>query len=434
MQVTPIHRIRTRLPLVASVLDTLVSQGIQPVLVGGAVRDWIMGTESNDIDIEIFGIESLDDLKRFLKPLGEMSPIGATFGILRYNSPEGNVDFSLPRIEAKTGPGHTGFEIRLTPTISYPEAASRRDFTVNSIGMDWYTGRVMDPFDGKGDIVRRRLRHIGPAFIEDPLRVLRAAQFAARLQFDIAPETAALCRQMPLSELPKKRLYDELQKLFQKTTTPSRGIKYFEELGILEEWPEISRVLKDSNCAAATLHCIDALAKRSKSTAPMSLMLAAFLLFSQTLIPETPMAIADAFLSRISDSNRINSAIRSLIYVTMKLAILAEKAGISDADLYQASARTSLRKVVQLLLAGFPNQPRVHRFVLARATELDILDAPPKPLLTGKDLVSLGVEPGPQFKEILTHFYTAQLAGKITSKDQAIQLLTQLFEEDSEEE
>ena len=163
-------------------------------------------------------------------------------------------------------------------------------------------------------------------------------------------------------------------------------------------------------------------------------MLAGLLLFSLSLTPEAPFAIADAFLSRISDSTRLINGIKHLIQVTYKLALISEKRSILDSDLMHCATKTSLRKTSQLLAAGYPNHPRLHRFVFARAAELGILETPPKPILTGKDLLDLGIEPGPQFKEILSDFYNAQLNGKIVSKAQAVQLLTRLFEEDSEEE
>jgi|GEM_PF-4669217 len=165
---TPIHTLRTKLPLVSSVLDTISGLEGVPIIVGGAVRDWLMGTVASDFDIEIFNINSLEHLEFLLKPLGKLELVSHAFGVLRYRSAEGNVDFTLPRKEHKISDGHSGFSVEFITESNFKDAAVRRDFTINAIGIDWLSGAILDPYNGQTDIRARCVRHISSAFTEDP--------------------------------------------------------------------------------------------------------------------------------------------------------------------------------------------------------------------------------------------------------------------------
>ena len=129
----------------SSVLDAISGLEGSPVIVGGAVRDWIMGVPYDDVDVEIFNIDSVEHLQFLLKPLGRLELVGRVFGVCRYKSPDGTVDFTMPRREHKIREGHAGFDVDLDPTLSFREAAIRRDFTMNAIGLDWLKNEVLDP-------------------------------------------------------------------------------------------------------------------------------------------------------------------------------------------------------------------------------------------------------------------------------------------------
>src|ERR1019366_8171117 len=204
----------------------------RPRLVGGGVRDWLLGLPSKDFDIEVAGVD-FEGLRRALSPFGAADIVGRSFGVLKVRGAGGEYDFSLPRRESKTGAGHRGFAVRPDPTLGDADAAARRDFTVNSIAQDPFTGALADPFGGQADLRARILRHTGPAFREDPLRVLRAFQLAARFDFSLAPETAALCREMvpSFAELPVERVWGEWDKWAVKSMRPSRGLGVLEETG-----------------------------------------------------------------------------------------------------------------------------------------------------------------------------------------------------------
>src|SRR5471030_3515661 len=166
-----------------AVLDAVRRVG-RPRLVGGCVRDWLLGLEPKDFDIEVPGVD-FETLHRALAPFGATDVVGRSFGVIKVRSRASGdeYDFSLPRRESKTGAGHRGFAVQPDPSLSDADAAARRDFTVNAIACDPFTGELIDPFNGQRDLANRVLRHTGPSFGEDPLWVLRAFQLAARLDF-----------------------------------------------------------------------------------------------------------------------------------------------------------------------------------------------------------------------------------------------------------
>ena len=162
--------------------------------VGGYVRDKIMGISSKDIDLEIHGITA-DDLEKLLDKFGKRIETGKSFGV--YNLCGCSVDFALPRTEEATGARHRDFKVYKDPFIGTKKAARRRDFTINSLMENVITGEVTDHFGGLEDIKNGVIRHIDDvSFAEDPLRIFRAAQFAARFKFDISPQTVDLCSKM----------------------------------------------------------------------------------------------------------------------------------------------------------------------------------------------------------------------------------------------
>ena len=199
-------------PLQAAIA-ALRSAGGRPRLVGGCVRDWLLGLEPKDFDIEVYGLD-YETMGRALTPFGPTDLVGRSFGVLKVRLEGAEYDFSLPRRESKTGAGHRGFAVAPDPALTEAEAAARRDFTVNAIAYDPVEGRILDFHHGTDDLKQKILRHTGPAFTEDPLRVLRAFQFAARFEFTVAPDTAALCRSISdtYAELPVERIWGEWDK------------------------------------------------------------------------------------------------------------------------------------------------------------------------------------------------------------------------------
>ena len=237
-----------------AMLDAVRRVG-RPRLVGGGVRDWLLGLAPKDFDLEVGGVD-FETLRRTLEPFGATDVIGRSFGVIKVRSRATGeeYDFSLPRRESKTGSGHRGFAVAPDPALNDAEAAARRDFTVNAIACDPFSGELIDPHGGRRDLEARVLRHTSAAFSEDPLRVLRAMQLAARFDFSLAPETAALSRSIAetFSELPLERVWGEWEKWATKAARPSRGLAVLEEAGkfAADKFAQAMLPVKDSLEAA----------------------------------------------------------------------------------------------------------------------------------------------------------------------------------------
>jgi tRNA nucleotidyltransferase (CCA-adding enzyme) len=196
-------------------------------LVGGCVRDEILGIKSKEFDIEVYDIapEKFDVLMQKLGAKG----VGKSFFVYKWK----NFDISLPRTETKTAAGHRGFEVNLTQNEK--TASKRRDFTMNALMKNIYTGEILDFWGGVKDIQNKIIRHIdNKTFTEDPLRVLRAMQFSSRLKFKVHKETVNLCKTLNIHELSRERIFMEFKKMF-KSGYLYYGFYYFIVLDIAKK-------------------------------------------------------------------------------------------------------------------------------------------------------------------------------------------------------
>lgn len=160
------------------IANKVSEKGGRTFYVGGFVRDKILGIENKDMDIEVHGVKP-EVLREILSEVGEPMSYGSSFGV--YSLKGYDIDIAMPRKEHATGKGHRDFEVFVDPFIGTAEAARRRDFTMNAVMEDVLTGELVDPFGGKQDLEKGIIRHIdSDTFVEDPLRVLRGAQFASR--------------------------------------------------------------------------------------------------------------------------------------------------------------------------------------------------------------------------------------------------------------
>lgn len=215
----------------------LEAAGGRGLIVGGYVRDALLGLPTKDIDFEVYGLP-LAELEAALESLGEVIAVGRAFGVLRVKGLD--VDFSIPRRDSRVGRGHRGFVVDLDPALDFREASRRRDLTINSMGYDPLTGEVLDPHGGRADLERRVLRATdAQAFSEDSLRALRVAQFRARFELEPDEELRRLCAAIDLSDLPGERIYEELRKLLLKGQRPSLGFAFLEETRLLRFFPEL---------------------------------------------------------------------------------------------------------------------------------------------------------------------------------------------------
>ncbi|MCF7761672.1 MAG: polynucleotide adenylyltransferase [Cephaloticoccus sp.] len=462
------------LPTELRAILAAVSQVGRPRLVGGGVRDWLLGRSSDDFDIEVSGL-SFEQLHRVLAPYGATNVIGRSFGVIKLRSHGIEYDFSLPRRESKTGAGHRGFVVQPDPDLSDADAAARRDFTINAIAYDPGSNTIIDPHNGRADLAQGILRHTSKAFVEDPLRVLRGFQLASRYDLKLAPETADLCRSMvdAYPELPVERVWAEWDKWAIKSIKPSRGLTVLEETGWLQHFPEIAALrgtLQDpdwhpeGDVFTHTQHCLDALVLLPNWTtvAPLrrrQLMLA--VLAHDFGKPATTVkaerkgrerwispghesaggAPTTTFLQRIGAPLELESAVRPL--VLHHLAHHHGQAGFSDSSVRRLARKlipATIDDLLMVMRADHDGRPPLRsEDSLARMSELEtkaralaLQDSAPQPLILGRHLIALGHKPGPQFKPTLDAAFEAQLDGAFTDEQDGLHWLNDYLHQQSQ--
>lgn len=447
-----------KLPADLMVVLEAVRRVGRPRLVGGGVRDWLLGLESHDYDIEVAGVD-FESLQRVLAPFGATDVVGRSFSVIKLRSRGREYDFSLPRRESKTGAGHRGFVVQPDPDLSDAEAAARRDFTVNAIAYDPFADHLIDPHHGQDDLKKRLLRHTSAAFSDDPLRVLRGFQLAARFDFTLVPQTAALCRSISsaFGELPKERIWGEWEKWAVKSIKPSRGIEVLAETDWLKHFPEVAALTDtpqdpawhpEGNVLIHTQHCLDALVKLTgwqQSIAPRRRLLTLAVLAHDFGKPATTvrgerkgqMRIislgheaagvepAIAFLRRIGAPLELDDLVCPL--VRHHLAHHHGQGEFSDSAVRRLARKLAPATIDDLLLvmhADHNGRPPLHSpetlaridELRAKAQALALQDAAPEPIVLGRHLIALGHKPGPDFKPILNAAFEAQLDGQFTDE------------------
>ena len=226
-------------------INAIYDAGGRAYEVGGSIRDWLLGLRHKDSDLLVTGI-AIDKLTRLLKKFGEVYTVGKSFGVIKFHpssDPEVCLDIALPRKEVSTGAGHRDFQVDFDPNLSVEVDLSRRDFTVNAMAMELGTERLIDPFQGKTDLANKLLRMVSlKAFEEDPLRILRGIQFAARFQLTIEPATLDAMKEASglIATISAERIGEELKKLL-SAERPSVGFILMRDIGVLKPlFPELA--------------------------------------------------------------------------------------------------------------------------------------------------------------------------------------------------
>ena len=428
--------------------------GGRTLCVGGFVRDRLLCRQSKDLDIEVFGIPQ-DALLALLRSLGRVEPVGQAFPVYKL----GDIDVALPRRESKTGRGHKGFTVEGDPSMAFEEAARRRDFTINAIAWDPLSGEYLDPFSGRADLDRRILKVVDPrTFADDSLRVLRALQFAARFELTIEPETARICSSIPLDDLPAERIWGEFEKLLLRAERPSIGFALARELGVIRKLlPEMEPLYDcpqdpewhpEGNVWVHTLMVIDqARALNADLDRPKlaTVMLGAI---CHDLGKPATTALIDGRIkspnheamgvepsTRILDRLNINTLdgfdVRRQVLglVTEHLrpsAFYKAKDDVSDGAFRRLAQKVDLELLVRFARADCHGRTGTFDcsamdWFIDRARSLGVEHKPPAPILLGRHLIELGVEPGPRMGEILRAVYELQLDGVVTNLDEARQ-------------
>jgi tRNA nucleotidyltransferase (CCA-adding enzyme) len=430
------------------------------LLVGGCVRDLLMKREPKDWDLEVYGIEPAK-LRALLDRFGPANVVGEAFAVYKLG-PE--LDVSLPRRERKSGQGHKAFVIEGDPSMSFEDAARRRDFTVNSILKDPLTGEVIDPFHGREDIDRRILRAVSvDTFPEDSLRVLRAAQLAARFEFDIEPNTVALCRAIDLSDLPAERVWGEIEKLLLRARRPSIGLHWLRELGAIAQlFPELQTLIdvpqdKEWHPEGDVFVHTALVADRAREliqdlpyAKQVTVMLAALAHdfgkpgtteFIEGRLrsrghEEAGVAPARRFLDRLNihtlDGYDVRSQVLALVRDHLKPGEFYKKRDeVGDGAFRRLARKCELDLLYRVAKAdslgrntdAIPSEKwftsEAQEWFIQRAKELEVDQRPPAPILLGRHLLEMGMEAGPRVGEITKAVYEMQLDGRVRTLDDA---------------
>ena len=423
--------------------------------VGGYVRDDILGIPNKDIDIEIHNIEP-NVLENILKQFGniEKRTVGNNFGI--YNINRFNLDISLPRKEMAIGKGHKDFDIIVDPYLSLKESAKRRDFTTNALMKNIHTGEIIDYYGGLDDLKKGIIRHIDDnTFAEDPLRVLRACQFAARFDFDIATETIELCKNMDISTLPKERVAGELTKALIKGNKPSiffnslyemKQTEWFKEVFDLKDVKQDTVYHPEGDVYEHTMSVID----EASTLFPTGIdnpdrylpfMLSAlchdFGKLNTTKInnkgricainhEKTGIPLANDFLDRIYNNKGFTRYVDNMIEFHMKAhSCFNNKTKIKSTNLlfdkllyptdfihlaYADSIGHNIQKLDNKQFNMFLGKAmRENEFLINRY--FNYKDRKSQPHITANNLIELGLKPSPLYKEILDKAWNLHLKG-----------------------
>lgn len=245
------NKLITLEPKVLEIIQELKDRGNLSLIVGGAVRDSILGIEAKDVDIEVYAI-NYNDLMEFLSKHGRVDLVGKKFGVIVFN-PKGcemKYDFSVPRRENKVGVGHAEFEISFDENISIKEAALRRDTSWNALAYDPITNEIHDFFNGVEDLKNRIIRHTSDKFKEDYLRIARLQQFQSRFDFEIHPSTIEIVKEMlsnnnEFNLLSKERLCEEWLKWAEKGIRHDNIFKFLRDTTLIDFYPEL-KALKET--------------------------------------------------------------------------------------------------------------------------------------------------------------------------------------------
>ena len=336
-----------------------------------------------------------------------------------------HIDFSLPRLEVKTNKGHRGFKVDCQSSLSFKEAASRRDFTINAIGFNLHTQSILDPYGGLKDLKIGILKHVSNAFGEDPLRALRAIQFVARFEFTIDKSTQKICGEQLLQELPQERIFMEFKKWLLKSSRPSLGMIWLKRMNLLKFFPEFFDLEKQStkkglNVWLQTQKVLDQAAKVRRQIQDEHSQLC--LMFSALCYAlKNPLS----FLTRITRNQKLTETVLSFIQnYTQPLELFSRKHQVTNGEIRRLSLKVDVPTLLYFSEAYFYThvlENEIQEFLAGawltkRYQELNLHRELPKPMLKGALLKKYGISSGPLMGKLIREAFELQLDGKISDK------------------
>jgi tRNA nucleotidyltransferase (CCA-adding enzyme) len=431
--------------------------GGRALIVGGWVRDRLRHHPSKDLDLEIFGIPQ-HALPPLLAPFGRVEPVGQSFPVYKVARPgEGDIDVALPRRESKSGRGHRAFDVIGDPAMTFAEAARRRDFTINAIGWDPLTEQFEDPYGGQSDLQHGILRAVDrTTFADDSLRVLRAVQFAARFEFSLERETAALCRSLALDDLPAERIWGEFEKLLLHAARPSIGLALALDLAVIDKlFPELKALRgceqepewhPEGDVWTHTLMVVDCAREQNtdlERPQRVTVMLGAVChdfgkpattAFIDGRIrslnhEEAGVEPTSAFLDRLNvhsmEGYDVRGQVLGIVAQHLKPGAFFKAGNVSDGAFRRLAQKVDLELLARVARADCLGRTgefdcSAMDWFVERARALGVEHHAPAPLLLGRHVLALGIAPGPRVGEILRLVYEQQLDGIIKTSEDAI--------------
>jgi len=446
----------------ARLLAALREAGGRPYLVGGAVRDALLELPLVDWDVEVFGLPA-DRLEPVLAAHGRVDAVGQAFRVYKLAGVEGvggALDVALPRRDSKVGPGHRGIAVSGEPELPLEEASRRRDFTINALMLEPDSGVLVDAWGGRDDLAARRLKAVDAAtFGDDPLRALRGVQLAARFELQVDEATAALCASMPLAELPAERVFGELEKLLLKARRPSLGLALMKDWGMLPvvapelvplaATPQDPEWHPEGDVWVHTLQVVDEAASlldglEGDRPRRLAVMLGALChdvgkpattRFEDGRVrsrghEEAGLAPTESLLARFNVHTLLGYDVRAQV-----LALVAQhlKPGqlyddrnrVSDGAIRRLASKCEADLLYRVAKADCLGrrpgrfEPVAMEWFRERVRALDVAVRPPEPLLKGRDLLELGMAPGPGLGRVLRAVYEKQLDGAVATLEDA---------------
>jgi tRNA nucleotidyltransferase (CCA-adding enzyme) len=425
--------------LVRHIAESVKQQHGRAFLVGGYVRDKLMGKTSKDLDVEVHGLD-LKTLEKIITnvqrttynvqrratsyEMRATSLVGKSFGVFKL----GEVDVALARRDSKTAPGQGRKpQVAHDVNLTIEQASRRRDLTINALYLDPLTHEVLDPQGGLKDLKSKILRHVdAKRFGDDPLRVLRLMQFAGRFGFKIHPDTVKLSRKINLKHLSKERVGEEWNKLLLKSPKPSIGLKAAKDLNIFKQLhPALDQLSpadwRSSLLAADRITNIEYRISRHSIFSAADIRHSKFLVYAGLCYWFKSDTKIKKFLEQVDYPKSERQAILDLIASVRRL-----DKHFSDYELRKTAYDLKKHELFlsdTVLLAQALGLTALAKKTNHRASQLKILKSWPIPLIQGRDLIKLGLKPGPHFAYLLKRAMEAQWRGELKNKREALKLV-----------
>lgn len=450
--------------LVHGIAEDVRAAGGRALVVGGSVRDALLaardGSSSSggDVDVEVYGLTP-EAVHELVSRRGVIDTTGRSFAVYKVRGFD--LDVSLPRAETTAWTGLRGSLGTADPFVPPERAALRRDFTINAIAWDPLNGTLVDAVGGAADLDRSVLRHVGATFAEDPLRVLRGAQFIARFGLTAAAETVAVCRELlPRAEnLPRERVAGEWAKLLLRGVRPGRGLWFLADCGWIDRTPQLAdlqgvpqdpRWHPEGDVFVHTAHVLDAWAGMRPTDPDDALITGLASLCHDLGKPATTQFVERRWRAHGHEAAGTGPTRALLDSITVRgdlaraVVPLVENHLAPSAFHAAGAGRSAVRRLAhrvggrldRLVLVAHADQAgrpplvldrfEAGEWLLAMAESSGIARSAVQPLLQGRDLIGIGLRPGPVFGEILAEVYEAQLDEAVTTSAQGVELAARI--------